>query len=36
MTIGAYIFRGIREGLRAVPEARQIAVDAVHARFGNA
>jgi hypothetical protein len=36
MTIGAYIFRGVHEGLRAVPEARQIAIDAVRARFGNA
>lgn len=35
MTIGAYIFRGVREGLRAVPEARQIAIDAVRARVWN-
>ena len=37
MTIGAYIFRGVREGLRAVPgfEARHIAIDAVRARVWN-
>jgi len=36
MTIGAYIFRGVHEGLRAVPEAREIVLDAMRARFGNA
>lgn len=36
MTIGAYIFRGVHEGLRAVPEAREIVRDAMRARFGNA
>lgn len=36
IALGAYIFRGIQEGLRALPEARQIALDAMRARCGDA
>lgn len=36
MTLGAYIFKGVREGVRTLPQARQIALDAMRARFGDA
>lgn len=36
MTLGAYIFLGVRDGLAELPEARAAAVEAMRQRYGNA